>query len=202
VASAYSVRPVPDARVSAPLTWDEVSTCDPADFTVRTMVARFEGGDPSKGIDQAVGSLHALLETSKRQERDGDGDAPWPPHFDKQPDEPARVRPSAAKKSPSPKESPAASSMPVAFRGRRPTKPLLVIARAADKADALRGLERWTEKYPEAAAALLPADVLVDSMRGRYTTWTRVRVNLHHVPEALRPAPEPPDPDYDPWSKG
>jgi len=81
-----------------------------------------------------------------------------------------------------------------------PKKPLLEIARAAKKEDALLGLERWKVRHPEAAAHLEPADVLVDSMRGRSSTWTRVRVNLEHVPEGLRPEPEPPDPDYDPWA--
>jgi hypothetical protein len=79
------------------------------------------------------------------------------------------------------------------------TKPLVEIARAAKKEEALLGLERWKARHPEAAASLEPADVLVDSMRGRSSTWTRVRVNLEHVPEALRPAQEALDPDYDPW---
>lgn len=189
VASAYSVRPLPDARVSAPVTWDELSDCDPADFTLATMPARFaELGDPSAGIDDAAGSLDAVLETSARHEAEGEGDAPWPPHYAKQPGEPDRVRPSAAKKVPR-------------RPGRRSQKPLITIARAADKADALEGLERWKTKYPEAASYLRPADVLVDVMRGRYTTWTRIRINLEMVPEEQRPEEQTPDPDYDPWAK-
>jgi DNA ligase D len=168
VASAYSVRPTPDARVSAPLSWDEVESCDPRDFTLESMPARFrELGDRHAGIDAAAGSLEPLLALYERQ---GMGDAPWPPHYRKQAGEPARVRPS-----------------------RR--KPLIEIARAKKRDDALAGLERWKKRHPQAAAHLQPADVLVDAMRGRYTTWTRVRVNLQHVPPKLRPAQEPLDPD-------
>ena len=79
------------------------------------------------------------------------------------------------------------------------TIPVIEISRAAKKDEALEGLERWKERHPEAAAALEPADVLVDGMRGRSSLWYRVRVNLIHVPEADRPAQEPLDPDYDPW---
>ena len=99
VASAYSVRPTPDARVSAPVTWAELETCDPADFTVRTVPDRFARlGDPSAGIDEAVGSLEGLLELSARQKAEGMADAPWPPHYAKAEDEPARVSPSRRKK--------------------------------------------------------------------------------------------------------
>ena len=188
VASAYSVRPKPDARVSAPVTWDELFECRPEEFTLRTMPARFATvGDRHAAIDESPCSLDALLELSARQEAEGMGDAPWPPHYAKQEGEPPRVAPSRKKG--------AASSS-----GRRvPTKPLLEIARAAKKEDALAGLERWKARHLEAAARLEAADVLVDSMRGRSSTWTRVRVNLEHVPEAMRPAAEAPDPDYDPW---
>jgi bifunctional non-homologous end joining protein LigD len=104
VASAYSVRPVPDARVSAPLSWDEVDTADPAAFTIRTMPARFaEVGDWHAGIDERVGELDALLELSARQEREGQGDAPWPPHYQKQEGEPPRVQPSKRKAPRAPK---------------------------------------------------------------------------------------------------
>jgi bifunctional non-homologous end joining protein LigD len=189
VASAYSVRPKPDGRVSAPVTWDELFECRPEDFTLRTMPARFAAiGDRHEGIDDNPCGLEALLELSARQEAEGLGDAPWPPHYAKQAGEPPRVQPSRSKDAPKP-------------GGRRvSTKPLLEIARAAKKEDALLGLERWKARHPEAAAHLEAADVLVDSMRGRSSTWTRVRVNLEHVPEGLRPAQEPLDPDYDPWA--
>ena len=190
VASAYSVRPKPDARVSAPVTWDELEQCRPEEFTLRTMPARFAiVGDRHAAIDESPCSLDALLELSARQEAEGLGDAPWPPHYAKQEGEPPRVAPSRQKGSRS-------------SSGRRvPKKPLLEIARAAKKEDALGGLARWKARHPEAGSHLEAADVLVDSMRGRSSTWTRVRVNLEHVPEALRPAPEPPDPDYDPWGR-
>jgi DNA ligase D-like protein (predicted polymerase) len=183
VAGAYSVRPRPDARVSAPLTWDEIDECDPADFTIATMPERFRaGGDRHAGIDDYPCSLEPLLELSARDERDGLGDAPWPPHYRKQPGEPARVQPSR--------------------RGRIPARPLVEIGRAEKKADALAGLERWKARHPDAAAHLQPADVLVDAMRGRFHTWTRIRVNLQHVPDELRPAQEPLDPDAGPTWDG
>jgi bifunctional non-homologous end joining protein LigD len=184
VCSAYSVRPRPDARVSAPLTWEELAACRPEDFTLRTMPARFARvGDRHAAIDEHPCSLDALLELSARQEAEGLGDAPWPPHYAKQAGEPARVAPSRKKR-------------PGPAGGRRvPTRPLVEIARARKKDDALAGLERWKARHPEAAAHLRPSDVLVDSMRGRSSTWTRIRVNLENVPEGLRPAPEPPDPD-------
>jgi len=189
VAAAYSVRPKPDARVSAPVTWDELFECAPQDFTLRTMPARFAAiGDRHAAIDSSPCSLEPLLELSARQEREGLGDAPWPPHYAKQDGEPPRVQPSRRKSAAKPS-------------GRRvSSKPLIEIARAAQKDDALRGLERWRARHADAAAHLLPADVLVDSMRGRSSTWTRVRVNLEHVPEDLRPPQEPLDPDYDPWA--
>ena len=187
VAAAYSVRPKPDARVSAPVTWDELFECRPEDFTLRTMPARFASvGDRHAGIDDSPCSLEALLELSARQEAEGQGDAPWPPHYAKQAGEPPRVQPSKRR-----------AAGPT---GRRVSaKPLLEIGRAAKKEDALQGLERWKSRHPEAAAHLEAQDVLVDSMRGRSSTWTRIRVNLEHVPEPLRPAQEPLDPDYDPW---
>jgi DNA ligase D-like protein (predicted polymerase) len=191
VASAWSVRPTPDARVSMPLEWEEVAACDPAAFTLATAPARLaERGDAAAGIDAAAGSLDGLLELSAAQEAAGLGDAPWPPHYRKQRDEPPRVAPSRRK----------ASGATGEFGGRRrSTQPLITIARAAHRADALAGLERWKARHPVAAARLEMDDVLVDSMRGRSSTWTRIRVNLRHVPEGERPAEEPPDPDYDPW---
>jgi bifunctional non-homologous end joining protein LigD len=172
VAAAYSVRPTPDARVSAPLTWEEVDSSEPADFTLATMPLRFAKlGDRHAGIDEHPGSLERVLELFDRQ---GLGDAPWPPHYKKQPGEPPRVQ---------------------ASRSRASRYPLIEIGRAQRKEDALAGLERWKKRHPKAAAHLEPADILVDAMRGRSSTWTRIRVNLQHVPAKLRPAQEPPDPD-------
>jgi bifunctional non-homologous end joining protein LigD len=192
--SAYSVRPVSDARVSAPLGWNEVPDCEPADFTVLTMPGRFaERGDPQAGIDDAAGPLDALLELAARDEAAGLGDAPWPPHFQKVAGEGPRVAPSRAR--------PAAAGSPKAPpRERKPRArmPLVVIANSPSKADALAGLERWKSRHPEAAAHLAADDVLVDSMRGRSSTWTRIRINLRHVPETSRPPQETPDPDDDP----
>ncbi len=182
VAGAYSVRPKPDARVSAPLTWDEVDVCNPEDFTLATMPTRFaEVGDRHAGIDLAPCSLEGLIELSARHEREGLGDAPWPPHFRKQAGEPSRVQPS---------------------RRREPKHPLIEIGRAERKEDALAGVERWRGRHPEAAAHLEPADVLVDAMRGRFHTWTRIRINLQHVPAALRPPQEALDPDDAPKGWG
>jgi DNA ligase D-like protein (predicted polymerase) len=188
VAGAYSVRPTPDARVSAPVTWDELFECQPEEFTLRTMPARFAAvGDRHAAIDESPCSLEPLLELSTRQEAEGQGDAPWPPHYAKQAGEPPRVQPSRRRAGPSP-------------TGRRvSTKPLVEIGRAAKKEDALAGLERWRQRHPAVVSHLQPPDVLVDAMRGRSSTWTRVRVNLEHVPESLRPDQEPLDPDYDPW---
>jgi hypothetical protein len=182
--SAYSVRPLPDARVSTPLSWDEVPECEPADFTVRTVPARFaEIGDRHAGIDAAVGSLDGLLELAARDEAAGLGDAPWPPHFRKMEGEAPRVAPSRSKG---------------AARKTRTRMPLLVVANSPSRDAALAGLERWKARHPDVAEKLAADDVLVDSMRGRSSTWTRIRVNLRNVPEAMRPPQETPDPDEDP----
>jgi bifunctional non-homologous end joining protein LigD len=181
VASAYSVRPTADARVSTPFRWDQLESLDPRDFTLATVPAHVaEAGDPHAAMDDHADSLDRLLELSARHEAEGLGDAPWPPHYEKQRGEPPRVQPSRARAAP---------------RGRAPKHPLIEIGRAQRKEDVLAGLERWKARHPEAAAHLEPADVLVDAMRGRYSTWTRVRVNLLHVPEELRPTQEPLDPD-------
>jgi bifunctional non-homologous end joining protein LigD len=189
VASAYSIRPLPDARVSTPLTWDEVPSCDPAAFTIDTVPARFaDVGDPWHGMDDAVGSLEALLEQAARDEASGLPDAPWPPHYEKQAGEQPRVQPSKRRDTPSP-------------TGRRQsTKPLIEVARAATKAEAMEGLERWKARHPDVWPALEPKDVLVDAMRGRSSAWYRIRLNLEHVPEAQRPPQEPLEVDYDPWA--
>jgi DNA ligase D-like protein (predicted polymerase) len=191
VASAWSVRPTPDARVSMPLHWDEVAGCDPAAFTLVTAPGRLaERGDAAAGIDEAAGSLEGLLELSAAHEAAGLGDAPWPPHYKKQEDEPPRVAPSRRR---------GVAGAPERSGARRSIHPLITVAKARRAEDALAGLERWKARHPAAATRLAADDVLVDSMRGRSSTWTRVRVNLRHVPESERPAEEAPDPDYDPW---
>jgi DNA ligase D-like protein (predicted polymerase) len=187
--SAYSVRPLPDARVSTPLRWEEVPECEPGDFTTRTVPERFRAiGDPHADIDGSPGSLDALLELSRRDEASGLGDAPWPPHYRKADGEGPRVAPSRA----SGAAGRSAASKP------RAKMPLVVVANSPSKDAALAGLERWKARHPEAARHLAVDDVLVDSMRGRSSTWTRVRVNLRHVPEEIRPPQETPDPDDDP----
>jgi bifunctional non-homologous end joining protein LigD len=203
VASAYSVRPLPDARVSTPLTWDEVPGCDPAAFTIDTVPARFAAaGDPWAGMDEAVGSLAVLLEQADRDEASGLPDAPWPPHYEKQEGEDARVQPSK-RRAPSgrtggPAEG-ADEAAPSPTGRRKPTKPLIEIARAKSKAEAAEGLERWKARHADVWPLLEQRDVLVDQMRGRFTSWFRIRVNLEHVPEGQRPEQEPLEVDYDPW---
>jgi DNA ligase D-like protein (predicted polymerase) len=232
VASAYSIRPLPDARVSTPLAWSEVPSVEAEAFTIETVPARFaDTGDPGAGIDDAVGSLDALLELSAKHERDGQGDAPWPPNYAKQAGEPPRVQPSRKRRpdseyeqgrgeagGPPPEvaaERAAAvaagdpnAGLPTEWEGSRPTPtgrrktsiPVIEISRAASKAEALEGFERWKAKHPEVAPHLEPADVLVDGMRGRSSLWYRVRVNLIHVPETDRPGQGPLEVDYDPWA--
>jgi len=198
VASAYSVRPTADARVSAPLNWDEVRDCNPADFTIDTMPQRYASiGDPGAGIDAAVGSIAKLLELADADEAAGLPDAPWPPHFEKQEGEAPRVQPSKQRTATQAPPAPGKTAGPTGRR--RSTMPLIEIARAASKEEAMAGLDRWKQRHPEAAALLEPADILVDSMRGRSSTWTRIRLNLRHIPEQERPAQEELEVDYDPW---
>jgi hypothetical protein len=197
--SAYSVRPLPDARVSTPLAWDEVMECDPADLTIFSVPERFQTKDPHAEMDAHAGSLDALLEMAARDETQGLGDAPWPPHFRKMEGEAPRVAPSRAKKAVSATN---AGDGETKATGRRQSKmPLIVIANSTKKEEALAGLERWKARHPDAAALLAVDDVLVDSMRGSSSTWTRIRVNLRHVPEEMRPPQETPDPDDDPTRK-
>jgi bifunctional non-homologous end joining protein LigD len=211
VASAYSVRPLPDARVSTPLAWDEVPGCDPSLFTIDTVPARYAAvGDPWAGMNDAVGSLEALLELAARDEAAGLPDAPWPPNYEKQAGEAPRVQPSKRR---SPRAATSAvpddaggtgavsgaDGAPSPTGRRKSTKPLIEIARAETKAEAMEGLERWKERHADVWPQLEPADVLVDSMRGRSSTWTRIRLNLEHVPTDQRPPQEPLEVDYDPW---
>jgi DNA ligase D-like protein (predicted polymerase) len=186
-ASVYSVRPTDDARVSTPLSWEEVPTVEPQAFTIDTVPRRFaERGDAGAGIDAAAASLDGLLALAAEHEAAGLGDAPWPPHYEKQPGEPPRVQPSKRRSG---------------RTGRRvPTMPLIEIARAETEAEAMAGLDRWRERHPGVWDRLEPADVLVDAMRGRNTTWTRIRLNLRHVPEGERPQQDPLEVDYDPWA--
>ncbi len=230
VASAYSIRPLPDARVSFPLRWDEVANVMAEDFTIVTVPGLFAArGDAGAGIDDAVGSLEALLELSKRHEAEGLGDAPWPPNYAKQEGEPPRVQPSrkrrpdadyagrgvdggpppevAAERAGAVAAGDPNAGLPTEWEGTRPTPtgrrrssiPVIEIARAASKAEVQAGFDRWAARNPEAAAHLEPADILTDGMRGRSSLWYRLRVNLVHVPEALRPPQAQLDPDYDPW---
>jgi bifunctional non-homologous end joining protein LigD len=206
IASSYSVRPTPDARVSAPLRWDEVPGCDAAAFTVSTMPERFaEIGDPWKEIDETSGSLEGLLDLADQHEAAGFADAPWPPQFAKRTGEPPRVQPSKRRRALDrplpdgvvPPPAPGKSSGPT---GRRRTRmPLIEIARAATEAEAKQGLENWKKRHRKVWKYLEPPDVMVVSMRGRSTTWTRIRLNLRNVPEKLRPAQEPLEVDFDPW---
>ena len=232
VASAYSIRPVQDARVSTPLTWAEVPSCDPAEYTIDTVPGRFAAlGDPWDGMDEAAGSLDGLLELAARDEALGLPDAPWPPHYEKQTGEAPRVQPSkrASPASASPASTPPASGLsasglsasgspasglsasgspappaPGKTSGptgrRRSTKPLIEIARAASKDEAMAGLERWKARHAAVWSRLEPADVLVDAMRGRSSVWYRIRLNLRHVPEEQRPGQEALEVDYDPWA--
>jgi bifunctional non-homologous end joining protein LigD len=163
VASAYSVRAKPDARVSTPLTWDEVADCRPEDYTLPTVLERYaEVGDPWAGMDDAVGSLDALLELAERL---------------------------------GPAEKP-----PKGVGRRQQTMPLIEIARAKTKDEAMAGLDRWKARHATVVDYLQPADTLVDGMRGRSSIWYRIRINLQHVPEAKRPEQEPLEVDYDPWA--
>lgn len=194
VASAYSVRPTPDARVSTPVTWEELADADPAAFTLATVPERFATiGDPGAAIDDHPGTLDKVLALSAEQEESGLGDAPWPPHYQKQEGEPPRVQPSRAKKK-------TAATKAKGTGRRQPKVPLLEIARAEKREEADAALERWKDKHPDVVPHLLPHHVLHDSMRGRYTTWTRIRVNLENVPEELRPEQEELEVDYDPWA--
>jgi DNA ligase D-like protein (predicted polymerase) len=187
--SAYSVRPLPDARVSTPLHWHEVPECAPADFTVLTVPKRLaEIGDPHADIDAAPGSLEKLLELAAEDEAAGLDDAPWPPHFRKMEGEAPRVAPSRAR----------SSLQKPTTKKPRTRAPLVVVANSPAREAALAGLEKWKSKHPEVAALLAVDDILIDSMRGRSSTWTRIRVNLRNVPDELRPPQETPDPDEDP----
>ena len=204
--SAYSIRPLPDARVSAPLRWEEIPDCDPGEFTVLTMPNRLKAiGDPNARMELTPGSLEQLLELADRDEAAGLGDAPWPPHFRKMEGESTRVAPSRAKGTKTARKKTASETTATGktsvrkVAGKSRTKmPLIVVANSPNREAALAGLERWKKTHLDAASHLAVDDVLVDSMRGRSSTWTRIRVNLRNVPENIRPIQETPDPDDDP----
>jgi hypothetical protein len=179
--------------------------CDPARFTIDTVPRRFaEIGDPWAGMDDAAGSLGPLLELAERDEAAGLPDAPWPPHFVRQASEEPRVQPSKRRGTPArPAAAPAGQVAPAAPAGRRRSSmPLIEVARAATKAEAMAGLERWKARHPAVWSQLAPEDVLVDAMRGRSSIWTRIRLNLQHVPEGERPPQEALEVDYNPWASG
>jgi bifunctional non-homologous end joining protein LigD len=200
IASAYSVRPTADARVSTPLRWEEVSTCEASAFTIDTVPTRFaEIGDPAAAMDDAPGSIERLLELAAEHEAAGLPDAPWPPHFVKQAGEAPRVQPSKRRSGSVPPPAPGKTVGPTGRR--RTTVPLIEVARAASEREAREGLERWRARHPGVWAHLAASDVLVDSMRGRSSLWTRIRINLTRVPEAERPPQEPLEVDFDPWSR-
>jgi DNA ligase D-like protein (predicted polymerase) len=206
VASAYSVRPMPDLRVSMPLRWDQVPDCRPGAFTLDTVPGIVaEAGDASEGIDDQAGSLEALLELADQHEAAGFADAPWPPHFVKAEGEPSRAQPSKrrepgppVREGVVPPPAPGKSAGPTGRR--RTTMPLIEVARAATEAEAREGLERWKARHPDVWPQLGPTDLLVDAMRGRSTVWYRIRLNLRNVPEDDRPPQEALEVDYDPWS--
>ena len=201
VCSAFSVRPRPDARVSTPLTWDEIDACDPADFTMKTMPAWFKSnGDRHAGIDSHPCSLEKLLELSAKQEKEGQGDAPWPPQYKKMPGEPTRVQPSRARLREGSGEA-GSEGERGQKKGRRVSKhPLIVITHSTKKDEALESLEGWKAQNPKVVEHLQPADILTDSMRGRSSTWWRIRINLQHVPEELRPEQPALPPIPNPWA--
>jgi DNA ligase D-like protein (predicted polymerase) len=199
IASAYSVRPTADARVSTPLRWEEVSSCEASAFTIDTVPARFAAlDDPAKDMDRAPGSIERLLELAAEHEAAGLPDAPWPPHFAKQAGEAPRVQPSKRRSGEVPPPAPGKAVGPTGRR--RTTVPLIEVARAGTEREAREGLERWRARHPEVWAYLAPADVLVDSMRGRSSLWTRIRINLTRVPERERPPQEALEVDFDPWT--
>jgi bifunctional non-homologous end joining protein LigD len=208
VASAYSVRPTPDLRVSMPLTWDQVPDCRPEAFTLETVPGLVAAaGDAGAGIDAEAGSLEPLLELADQHEAAGFADAPWPPHFVKAEGEPSRAQPSKRRQpGPPTREGIVPPPAPGKTAGptgrRRTTMPLIEVARAATEPEARAGLDRWKARHPDVWPLLAPADVLVDSMRGRSTTWYRIRLNLRNVPEPQRPPQEALEVDYDPWAAG
>jgi bifunctional non-homologous end joining protein LigD len=206
VASAYSVRPTPDVRVSMPLRWDQVPDCRPEAFTIDTVPGIVaETGDAGERIDDQAGSLTALLELADQHEEAGFADAPWPPHFVKAEGEPSRAQPSKRRQPGPPVREgfvppPAPGKTAGPTGRRRTTMPLIEVARAATEAEAREGLERWKARHPDVWPLLGPTDLLVDAMRGRSTVWYRIRLNLRNVPEGDRPPQEALEVDYDPWS--
>jgi DNA ligase D-like protein (predicted polymerase) len=169
VASAYSVRATPDARVSTPLRWDEVADCKPEAFTIATVPGRFaEMGDPWARMDDSAGALDRLLTLAEEMG-------------------PAERAPRGVK------------NTSTRDGRRQSSKPLIEIARTKTKDEATTALDTWRDRYPVVAGLLEPADVLLDGMRGPSSIWYRVRINLEHVPADQRPPQEPLIADYSPW---
>ena len=162
VASAWSVRATPDARVSMPLRWDEVRTVRPEDWTLTTAPERYADADPWAGMAAELGSLDGLLALAE--------------------------------------ELGPVERAPKGVGGRTVTMPLVEVARARTRAEALAGLESWKGKHPDVVPLLEESDVLVDGMRGSSSLWYRVRVNLQHVPEDQRPEQGELEVDYDAWA--
>jgi DNA ligase D-like protein (predicted polymerase) len=176
VASAYSVRATPDARVSTPLLWEEVGDCRPEEFTIATVAGRFEDyGDPWEGMDDSAGTLDPLLDLA---------DKLGPPEK-------------------APRGARSRGGGDIGSRkgtGRRESvMPLIEIARTKTKDEAMAALDTWRGRYPSVAEKLEAPDVLVDGMRGPSSIWYRIRINLQHVPEDQRPPQEPLLADYNPW---
>ena len=178
--NAYSVRPTPDARVSMPLSWEDLATSDPAAFTLLTVPAIAEQGDAHANRRRVAPSGCSSSRTGKRRRA---------------------TTPRGRRTTRRSRGGAARDPSRAAAKPARPELPVLVIAKARAKADALAGLERWKERHPEVVPHLAPEDILTDTMRGRSSAWTRIRVNLKNVPVDQRPAEEAPDPDYDPASE-
>ena len=162
VASAWSVRATPDARVSMPLHWDEVREVRPQDWTLTTAPQRYADGDPWAGMGTGGGSLDGLLALAE--------------------------------------ELGPVERAPKGTGRRTQTMPLVEVARARTRAEALAGLETWKGRHPDVVPLLHDADVLVDGMRGSSSLWYRIRVNLQHVPADQRPEQAALEVDYDPWA--
>ena len=230
VASAYSVRPTPDARVSFPLRWDEVPALRHGGLHAGDGPRAVRGAraTPGRGSTAPLARSRPCWSCRSATRPRARATRPWPPNYAKQEGEPPRVQPSRKRRAdadyagrgvdggPPPEVAEARAAavaagdanagLPTEWEGSRPSPtgrrrssvPVIELGRAATKAEVYAGLERWKARHPEAAAHLEPADVIETAMRGRAYAWYRLRLNLVHVPEALRPPQEPLDPDAAP----